>query len=172
MRPSQQDISLYKKGLSGCDIRHERFKNSSSVMTGLPRSLRRYTVKVTQEAGVVPHHIYVAIGTCLLLVASYDMQEKRLAYSTSAHRAIAWEFQSFSTYAGHSLSSDMLRKYPRLSLTWVPLVELTYNSIFPTNSVHLVFPANSVHSVFPTKSVYLVFSTDSEYSQIIMWYFD
>ena len=55
-----------KRVLSG----HERFEDSRSVLTRLQRSPKRKTV---EEIGVVSRRTRTDIGTCPLLVTSYDM---------------------------------------------------------------------------------------------------
>ena len=64
--------TIWKRGFGEEGIRHKRFK----------KTVQRWTVKVLQEASVVPRCTHAAIGTCRLLVISYNTQGKRRAHYT------------------------------------------------------------------------------------------
>ena len=80
VRPSQH--TMYRMELSGEEIKHDRYENSSSVLTVPPLCLQRYTVDIMQEANVVPRYTRAAIGAGHLLVTSYDTNGKQWAHST------------------------------------------------------------------------------------------
>ena len=80
VRPSQH--TMYRMELSGEEIKHDRYEDSSSVLTVPPLCLQRYTVDIMQEANVVPRYTRAAIGAGHLLVTSYDTHGKRWVHST------------------------------------------------------------------------------------------